>query len=326
MNAQAQTEARAAAGQPDEELPRMSFGDHLDELRRRLIKAVVALVVAVCVVLPFKNEVTEIYAAPYEVMWMAAYEQFLASLDAEVAAADASGQPLHELKQRVVAFHTRWRDEILERSFPTDLYGDIYDEGNFRLPRTLKALGGLSDFWVYMGAVLLFALILASPIVLYQAWAFIAAGLYTHERRAVLRYFPLGIMLLVIGVAFGYFAVVPAGLYFLIQLMNWARVESMMSVELYFSFLLTLTGALGLVFQLPLVMLAIERIGLVSHEAMRKNWRYVIFGMFVVAAVLTPPDPVTQTLMAVPMVILYGVGLVLTYRASRARAAGEVTT
>src|SRR5690606_31257391 len=126
---------------------------------------------AVAVVLPFKNEVTEIYAAPYEVMWMAAYEQFLADLDAEVAAAEADGRPLHELKQKVVDFHARWRDEILGYSFPSELYGDIYDEGNFRLPRTLKALSGVGDLWVYMGAVLLFALVLASPIVLYQAWA-----------------------------------------------------------------------------------------------------------------------------------------------------------
>jgi Tat protein translocase TatC len=304
----------------DEDLVRMSFGDHLDELRRRLVRAIGALALAMFVVLPFKNEVTEIYTAPYELMWMEAYATFLDKLDAEVAAAEKAAETLHPLKQQSVAFHREYRQSILDGTFPTDQFQTISSQGSFTLPRTLKALGGLEDFWVFMGAVLLFALILASPVVLYQLWAFVAAGLYRHERRAVLRYFPFAVVMLTIGVLFGYFVVVPAGLYFLIQLMNWARVESMMSVALYFSFLLTLTAALGAVFQLPLVMLALQKVGLVSHEAMRKNWRYVILGMFVLSAMFTPPDPFTQILMAVPMVVLYLLGLFLTGRAARRAA------
>src|SRR5690606_41132943 len=110
------------------------------------------------------------------------------------------------------------------------------------------------------------------------------------------------------------------GLYFLVKLMNWAKVESMMSVDLYFSFLLTLTAALGAVFQLPLVMLAVQKVGLVSHRSMAKNWRYVILGFFVFAAVITPPDPFTQSMMAIPMVLLYGVGLLLTSRRAKSDA------
>lgn len=315
------TETAPKPAAAEDELPRMSFGDHLDELRRRLIRALGAIVLAALVVVPFKNEVTEIYTAPYGEMWMAAYESYLDRLDAEVAAAQERGEPLNELKQEEVEFHRRYRQQILDGTFPEDQFNYVKSRGNFLLPRTLKALGGLEDFWVFMGAVILFALILASPVVLYQAWAFVAAGLYKHERRAVLRYFPFAACLLVAGVLFGYFLVVPAGLYFLIQLMNWARVESMMSVALYFSFLLTLTAALGVVFQLPLVMLAIQKVGLVSHEAMRKNWRYVILGMFVLSAMFTPPDPFTQVLMATPMVVLYATGLVLTGHSARKQAA-----
>lgn len=318
------TKTRSHGPPASEELPRMSFGDHLDELRRRLIRAIGALVLAALVVTPFKNEVTDIYTAPYQTMWIAAYDQFLENLDAEVEAARSAGVTLHPDKQKVVEFHAERRGQILSNTYPTDLYPQVYTEGNFRLPRTLKAFGGLSDFWVFMGAVLLFALIIASPVVLYQGWAFIAAGLYKHERKAVLRYFPLAVVLLLAGVLFGYFLVVPAGLFFLIQLMNWARVESMMSVELYFSFLLTMTAALGIVFQLPLVMLALQKVGVAGHAAMKKNWRYVILGMCVVAAVFTPPDPFTMLLMAIPMVVLYGLGLVLTGLSERRRVASEV--
>lgn len=305
----------------DDDLARMSFGDHLEELRRRLIRALGAVVLAALVVVPFKNEVTEVYTAPYEVMWIAAYEQFLDGLDQEVAAAKAAGTELHPDKQAIVAFHASRRQAILDGTYPQDLYPLIYSQGNFRLPRTLKALGGLEDFWVFMGAVILASLLLAAPVVLYQAWAFIAAGLYRAERKAILRYFPFAVLLLVCGASFGYFVVVPAGLFFLIQLMNWARVESMMSVALYFSFLLTLTAALGVIFQLPLVMLGLQKVGLVSHEAMKKNWRHVVLGMFIVSAMLTPPDPFTQILMAVPMTSLYLIGLLLTARSARAAEA-----
>ena len=228
---------------------------------------------------------------------------------------------LHPEEQEIVDWHAKYSGQILDGSFPEELHNRIYTVGGFDLPRTLKALGGLEDFWTFMAATMLFALILAGPVVLWQAWAFVAAGLYRHERSVVMRYLPLSLGLFTAGVSFGYFVVVPMGLYFLIQLMYWAKVTSMMSVGLYFSFLLTLTLALGVVFQLPLVMLAVQKIGLVSHDALRKNWRYIVRGFFTLSAMITPPDPFTQLLMAGPMVVLYIVGLVLTGRSARRMAA-----
>jgi Tat protein translocase TatC len=298
-----------------EELPRMSFGDHLDELRRRLIRALLAIAVCALGMMGFKNEVTAIYVQPYREMWDLAYSNFVDALDAEVAAAGGVDQ-LHPLRQATVRFHAEHRAEILAGTFPTAEAYQIELHG-FRLPWSLKALGGLEDFWTFMAASMLFALILASPIVLWQAWAFVAAGLYRNEQRVVRRYFPLAVGLLVTGVLFGFFVVVPVGLFFLVQIMNWAQVEPMMSVGQYFSLLFTLTAALGFVFQLPLFMLAAQKVGLVSHDALRKNWRYVILGCFIVAALLTPPDPFTQLLMAVPMTILYLFGLFLTGRSAR---------
>ena len=312
------------AGQaPVEDLPRMSLGDHIDELRRRLLRSVVAVVVALLVVVPFKDSITHVYTAPYETVWMARYEAFLVDLDAEAAAAKAEGRALDELEQQKLEFHRKYRAAILDGSFPPKHYPTIANQGGFALSRTLKALGGIEDMWVYMSATILFALAIAAPVVVWQIWAFIAAGLYTHERRVVMRSLPWAFVLLGGGIAFGYFVAVPLALYMLIQFMDQSRVEPLFSVQNYFGLLLLTTVALGLVFQLPLLMVEIHRVGVLSHAQMKKYWRHVIVGMFVISAILTPPDVVTQCLMAVPLTVLYLVGLILTWFAERRRAAGS---
>jgi sec-independent protein translocase protein TatC len=329
---------------PPEQLPRMSFGDHLDELRRRVIRALLAIVVAVLALAPLKQQITAIYVAPYRTMWLTAYDDYVARLEAEhaaeaaeLAALRAQAEPgrappaglarleqTHERRSSMLAWNRDHRAAV--RAGEYEFHDDIRWFGGFEVPYTLVAIGGLDDFWTFMAATFLFGLILASPIVLWQAWAFIAAGLYSNERRIVMRVVPFAFLLLAAGVLFGFLFVVPYGLFFLVKLMNWAAITPMFSVSLYFSFLLTLTAALGLVFQTPLVMLALDRTGIVPHESMRKNWRYVILVIFVVAAVLTPPDPFTMMLMALPMTLLYGVGLLLTARRSRPAPALAAST
>ena len=202
-------------------------------------------------------------------------------------------------------------------------YQTLPSDTGFAMPYTLMAIGGLEDFWIFMMMAFILALILASPVVLYQGWSFIAAGLYTKERGVVYRCLPLSIGLMLGGVLFGYLVVVRYGLYFLVKLMNPEQVGANFTVSLYFNLLFTLTAALGIVFQLPLVMLALNRIGIVSHKAFRTNWRYAILGVFVCAALFTPPDPFTQMMMAVPMVLLYVFGLILTARSEKRVRAGR---
>ncbi len=302
-----------AAPPATEDLPRMSFGDHLDELRSRLMKCIGAMLVAVVALLPFKDDVTAIYIEPYRNMWDWAYTAFLEKLDERERTIGLAN--MHKLEREKVQFHKEYRDEIKAGTFPE--HNQILTPGGFSVPYTLKATSGFQDVWTFMAAVLLFGLILASPVVLWQVWAFVAAGLYQHERHVVMRMVPFALLLLTAGVGFGYFVMVPLALYFLVELMNWTQVEPLFSVSEYFSMLLTLTAALGLVFQLPLLMLALQKVGLVTHAAMRKNWRMVVLGIFVVAAVLTPPDPFTQSIMAGPMVLLYFLGLWLTGRVER---------
>lgn len=310
----------------------MSFGDHLDELRTRVVRALLAVVICVFALVPFKESVTAIYVAPYRSMWRTAYEDYLAKLqqdvvDGEARIAQLTAEPgadperlareqeTLDLRREMLAWNRKHERAILAGDFEfPDL---IQARGGFQVSYTLVAIGGLDDFWTFMAATFLFGLILASPVVVWQAWAFVAAGLYVHERRVVMRTVPYGFLLLACGVLFGFFVVVPYGLFFLVKLMNWAQITPMFSVSLYFSFLLTLTAALGLVFQTPLIMLALDRIGIVPREVMIKHWRYVILVIAMLAAVLTPPDPFTMTLMAVPMVVLYGIGLLITARRPR---------
>jgi Tat protein translocase TatC len=303
--------------EPDEQLPRMSLGDHLDELRRRLLRSIAALAIAMLALLPFKTEVTTIYVGPYRAMWRAGFDDYVAEREAE-AAAKGGIDNLHPLRQESLRFLRAHAAEIREGSYPIEEAHKIAGVGGYRVPYNLVSLGGIEDFWTFMAASVLFAAILAAPIVLWQAWAFVGAGLYKRERRVVQKYVPFALGLLATGVLFGYFLVVPIGLFYLVKIMNFGDVQPMLSVAQYFSFLFTLTVALGGVFQLPLLMLALTKAGVVSHEAWAKNWRYIILGFFLFAAIVTPPDPFTQTLMAVPMVVLYLVGLWLTARSARA--------
>ncbi len=302
-------------GDEGDELSRMSFGDHLDELRKRLVRAMLAIVIAVMALVPFKQQVTEIIVSPYRQLWLYGYEEYLGDLDERHDAGT-----LHSAEETCWEWNQVNSAEVIAGTFP--LHEWVRDKGGFQMPYELIATGGVKDFWVFMKAALIFALAVSSPVVVWQIWAFIGAGLYNHERKTFYKFFPFGMVLLIAGTLFGYFLVVPTGLYFLIRLMNPGLVQVMLTIDEYFSFLFTLTLALGLVFQLPLVMVAVQKVGLVTHQGFKKNWRFVILGFFVFSAAFTPPDPFTQVMMAAPLTLLYGLGLVLTHRI--AKASGEL--
>lgn len=294
----------------DEQLPRMSFGDHLDELRWRLIKSLAAIVLAIVAFLPFKGTVTEIILEPYRLQWRAGFLAHIESLEAKIAAAKATGAPLDEQTPHFLEFCIAHKDAILAGS--KDYTFLLPQQTGYPVPYGLYAVNGLEDMMAFMWASLMFALVVASPVVIWQIWAFIAAGLYKKERSAFYRYFPLMAVLMAGGVAFGYFVALPYSLGFLIRMMDPDQVNAIFSVGQYLTLLFALTGAMGLVFQLPVVMVALQRIGLVTHRAFVKNWRLTILIIFLVAAVVTPPEPVSMLLMATPMLVLYGFGLVLT--------------
>lgn len=300
---------REALDEP--ELPRMSFGDHLDELRSRLIKALLAIVVAIASLLPFHDGVQSIIIEPYKVQWRAGFLEHVDRLEAMEADARAAGEKLDVQVQQFLAYIREHKVAILAGEMKFTHV--IPTSTGYHIPYNLYATGGLEDMMSFMWASLVFALVLASPVVIWQAWAFVAAGLYPKERSVFYRYFPFMMALMAGGIAFGYFVALPYSLGFLMGLMNPQNVLAIFSIGQFITLEFALTGAMGLVFQLPLVMVALQRIGLVTHRAYRKHWRMTILIIFIVAAIVTPPEPVSMLLMSAPMLLLYGLGLVLTW-------------
>jgi len=226
----------------------MSLVEHLIELRTRMIRALVAMVVAFVLMVPF-------------------------------------AQPLY-----------------------TWLAGPLMD----KLPAgaSMIATGVVTPFFVPLKVALLAGFLLALPAMLYQAWAFIAPGLYAHERRWVVPLIVTSTLLFCVGMAFAYFVVMPVVFGFVTAVAP-EGVAVMTDIAAYFDFVFGLLLAFGVTFEVPVVVVLMMKAGLVTAERLRQ-WRpYVIVGAFVLGAIFTPPDVISQLLMAIPLWLLYELGIVL---------------
>jgi len=164
-------------------------------------------------------------------------------------------------------------------------------------------------FLVPMKVTLLVSFVIALPYVLYQVWAFVAPGLYSHEKRLVLPLVVSSSLLFVVGMAFAYFLVFPVVFRFMASVTP-EGVAWMTDIEKYLSFVLTMFVAFGAIFEVPVVVVVLVRVGVVSLEKLRTMRPYVIVGAFVVGAVLTPPDVLSQLMLAIPLCILFELGLI----------------
>jgi sec-independent protein translocase protein TatC len=165
-------------------------------------------------------------------------------------------------------------------------------------------------FWVQMKVGLIAGLFIASPGILWQVWAFIAPGLYTHEKKYAAPFVIIGSLMFIAGGAFSLFVVTPYALTFLL---GYARpgLKPMITIQNHVDFLLKFTLAFGCVFELPLALTLLARMGVVNARMLAKNRKYAILGAFVAGAILTPtPDAFNQTLMAGPLILLYEVGII----------------
>lgn len=166
----------------------------------------------------------------------------------------------------------------------------------------------VSPFIAPLKLALFVALFIAMPYVLYQAWAFVAPGLYKHEKRFAVPLVVSSIVLFYCGVAFAYFVVFPLMFAFFTTTTP-AGVQMMTDMANYLDFVLLLFFAFGVAFEIPVATVLLAATGMVRVETMTKNRGYVVLGIFVVAAFLTPPDALSQCFMAVPMYLLYEVGI-----------------
>jgi len=234
----------------------MSLGDHLEELRMRLIRALLGLGIGAVLCLVLCSKIIAFIAKP------------LARVMGE--------------------------DFILQTLSPAD--------------------GIIS----YIKIALISGLILSSPWVFYQIWMFIAAGLYSHEKRYVHLATPFSAILFVTGALFFVLVVAPLTLGFLVKFNERVLgVSSNFTFANYISFVTMLMLVFGIAFQTPIAIFFLNRTGLVSIEGLRRSRKFVLLGIFVIAAMATPPDPISQVTLAFPLYALFELGILLSWFASR---------
>lgn len=232
----------------EQQAPEEGFLQHLIELRDRLIRALIAVLVVFVGAFPFSKELYAMLAKPL------------------IAALPAGGQMI-----------------------ATDVVG---------------------VFLVPMKVALMVSFLVALPYVLYQAWAFIAPGLYTHEKKLMLPLVVASVLLFFLGMSFAYFLVFPTVFKFMSSVAP-EGVAWMTDIEKYLSFAMTTFIAFGVTFEVPVLVIVLVRVGVVSIEKLKEMRPYVIVGAFVIGAIFTPPDVISQIMLAVPMWLLYELGILM---------------
>ncbi len=254
----------------------------------------------------------------------------------------ASGEPEEKLAEGTLISHLlELRDRVLRAFlavliaflpcafYANELFSLLAQPLIAKLPKdsSLIATSVISPFMTPFKLSFFVGLFLAMPVVLYQIWAFVAPGLYRHEKRFAVPLLLSSVVLFYVGVAFAYFFVFPVMFDFFAKTTP-DGVRMMTDIASYMDFILTMFLCFGIAFEVPVVVVLLVLTGMVQVEKLAAARGYVLIGMFVVAAILTPPDAVSQTIMAVPMYLLYEGGLLMARLMNRSRkiddaAAGE---
>jgi sec-independent protein translocase protein TatC len=298
----------------DEELgASMTFLEHLEELRTRLIRSLLGFAGAVLICLCISGQLWGLMLKPY--YWGIGKER-----QPILNMKDAMAPTLDKLTKALTDYFQSKKDtssEGVESSTPTPqseserpkAVGGLDDQNAIKqLGNTLASHSMLEVFMVYMKLAVVGGIFLAFPIILYQVWRFVAPGLYKREKRFVLPTVISAWICFIFGGLFAYFLVLPMAVYFFSGFSG-SEIVNVWSVDRYFTNALQLTLAFGVVFEEPVVIMLLAIVGLVRYRHLKK-WRpYVIVIIFVVAAVVTPPDPFSQVACAIPMLILYEISV-----------------
>lgn len=164
---------------------------------------------------------------------------------------------------------------------------------------------------IYIGMIIIMAFIVVSPVILYQVWAFIAPGLHPKEQKVTLSYIPFSLFLFVGGLLFSYFIIFPYLISFTMGLADDMGIQQTIGIKEYFSELFKFTIPFGFVFQLPILLLFLTRLGIVTPIFLKKNRKYAYFILLVVAAIIAPPDFMTHMLFTIPMIVLYEISILI---------------
>ena len=274
------------------------FMAHLMELRSRLVICILTLVLFMVLALIFHNELFTFVCAPLDDINLRLLDEKINALSKD----DPARETLLTDQERLRAGK--------EPSETAPIY-------------KLRARGPTSGFLIILKIGLWGGLMLALPLFIGQLWSFVSPGLHTNERKAIAPIFWFGLVFLLLGAALAYLYVVPTALGYLLAVNEDMDLERTLRVEEYVSFVIHLMLAFGLAFELPLVILALSHLGLVTPAWLWKQKRYAVLASVVVGAVLTPPDIVSQIILAGCMLVLYCISILLSQLVWRKKAAAE---
>jgi sec-independent protein translocase protein TatC len=324
----------------------MTFGEHLEELRTHLLRAIYGLFVAMCVTAYFGDWVVGILTHPlisqiepwYRRQIEQRTERFRQAQDRlpvderESVAIEAriEGKNLDALAKAVGGSQTAPNTPPLSFTIRLPVV-DLLDKvaqpvADVTGRWNIKGLSAQEPFVVYFKSVLGAAAVLAAPWIFYQLYSFVSVGLYSHERRFVMMSLPFSVALFLFGVFVCYFLVFPRMLSFFLWTNEWLNVDPDIRLNEWVGFSVVLMLIFGVAFQLPLFMLLLERVGIISYEWMAGQRRMAILVLAAVSAVVTPGgDPTTMIFLWVPLYILFelGLGLMQYFKRRNPFAVGE---
>ena len=256
----------------------MSFFDHLAELRKRLVRA--ALAIGTCFVLAyaFVDHLTQIVLRPYKLAW----------------------------------------DSVQARC--------IESSGEACLPETGATLINLTAFESVLTDIriaVIASIFIGAPVIFYQLWMFISPGLYTREKKLVVPFAATSALMFVGGAVFCYFLALPIATDFLLDyplkkdIGHGVKIIANYTYVDYVKYATRLLLGFGLMFEFPLAVYFLARAGMITHKSLLRHWKVIILSFFIVGAILTPPEPVTQVLMALPMTVLFAISIGVAYMVSK---------
>lgn len=303
------------------EKSKMTFGEHLEELRSALLKSLVAIAVGFGIGLYFapwfiRQVEQPLKDAVDQHVLKEAREKYIEGLAARRDAGETVPDDLEQaadfyIDRGLVPRHFEFDPAELgmesgEQLLPLTLYEPVEDD-----PRRVIGTGVTQGFTVFVKGALVLGLVIASPWVFWFIWNFVAAGLYPHEKHYVYIFLPFSLGLFLAGAALAFFGALQFVLEFLFWFYDVLDIAPYPVINDWMSFILILPLGFGISFQLPLVMLFLERIGIFTVGSYLKQWRMAVVVICIIATVLTPADPQSMILMAVPLVVLYFGGIAL---------------
>ncbi|MGA2061702.1 MAG: twin-arginine translocase subunit TatC [Thermoguttaceae bacterium] len=317
----------------------MTFGEHLEELRIRLWKAILGLIAGIIIGMFLGGQVVNLIQLP---LTNALSNYYQNRTEGKIAALTA--QNIDNAKnEKDILEAAKSRGMIADDVYidPRELLAQLdadYPQHlkNFQLPQKtgpgqasglvhvflwrksaddprvhLKVFSVWEGFGIYVKAAILVGFLLASPWIFYQIWIFVAAGLYPHEKKYVHFYLPVSIGLFFFGACVAFSFVFEPVLNFLFSVNNWLGIELDPRISEWIGFALILPVGFGIGFQLPLVMYFLERAGIVSAGMFSKHWKIAVLIIWILATLLTPPDPFSQFFLGIPLTFLYFGGILL---------------